>query len=72
MNRRPHLSIALAMLAGTVFLAGSEDKAPIGRRARNEVQPEDVKNERLTKAEKKRARKAAQRAKLANPGGSHE
>lgn len=59
---KPGLMAAVALLAGAAALGGGLPE--VSRPARLERTP-DESNERLNKAEKKRARKAAQRARLA-------
>lgn len=64
MRRPSHVhALAIASLIASSSLHGSLDAVP--SRSSSPTPPAPRSHERLTKAEKKRARKAAQRAKLA-------
>lgn len=55
----------MALIAGALLAASGQSLIPSDPRTRAQLMPISTDRHRLTKAEKKRARKAAQRAKLA-------
>jgi hypothetical protein len=55
----------MSLIAGALLSASGQSLVPSDPKTRAQLMPISTDRHRLTKAEKKRARKAAQRAKLA-------